>query len=80
MKSRALGLLLLSVVLAAPAALARVISYAPYTDRAAIPAYQRRTTQHFVLIEGSAAQTSYFVSGEGEVVQYDSSGGTGKPK
>jgi len=41
----------LFILLIVSAAQARVISYAPYTDRAAIPAVQARTNRHFVLVE-----------------------------
>src|SRR5436309_14746245 len=41
----------LFILLIVSAAQARVISYAPYTDRAAIPAVQARTNPHFVLVE-----------------------------
>ena len=72
MKARALGLLLLFV---APAALARVISYAPYTNRAAIPAHQLRTTRYFALVEGSPEDLSDgIVYDQAEVVLYDARG------
>ncbi len=41
---------LLALFLAAPAA-ARVVSYAPVTDRIATPVQQPRTSPEFVLIE-----------------------------
>ena len=43
----------LALVLAAPAA-ARVVSYAPVTDRVATPVQQPRTSSEFVLIEAAA--------------------------
>lgn len=48
---------------------ARVISYAPYTDRIAVTGYHERTTRWFVLFESSAGNASY-----GQVVLYDSTG------
>ncbi|HEY8848466.1 MAG TPA: hypothetical protein VIO12_04185, partial [Thermoanaerobaculia bacterium] len=36
---------------------ARVISYAPYTDRVATPAMQDRMNRHFVLFEQNPAAT-----------------------
>ncbi|HEX2062421.1 MAG TPA: hypothetical protein VHK90_16905 [Thermoanaerobaculia bacterium] len=47
---------------------ARVISYAPYTNRTAISGIHERTTRHFVLLE----QKGEF--GDYEVVLYDSAG------
>ncbi|HUP44591.1 MAG TPA: hypothetical protein VM779_03665, partial [Thermoanaerobaculia bacterium] len=43
--------LLLALVVVTPG-FARVISYSPYTDQAAIPAHQHRMNRHFVLVEG----------------------------
>lgn len=66
----ALGALLLLVI--GPAALARVLSYSPYTNRAATPAYQLRSGREFVLVEQPGNQ---FSASEGmdqaEVVVYD---------
>lgn len=42
-------------VLAAASASARVISYAPYTDRIGTPAQQHRMNRYFVLLESGAA-------------------------
>ncbi len=63
--------LLLSFVVAAPL-FARVISYAPYTNRVAIPAVQERTTRHFVLIESSSEE--FWMDRPTEIVLYDSTG------
>ncbi|HEX9406185.1 MAG TPA: hypothetical protein VF975_02625, partial [Thermoanaerobaculia bacterium] len=41
----------LFILVAAASLDARVISYAPYTDRGAIPAVQNRLDRHFVLVE-----------------------------
>jgi hypothetical protein len=49
------ALLRLFVVLIPVFAHARVISYAPYTDRSSIPAVQSRLNRHFVLIESGPA-------------------------
>ncbi|MGZ5443835.1 MAG: hypothetical protein ACXW5U_20315 [Thermoanaerobaculia bacterium] len=63
--------LLLSFAVAAPL-FARVISYAPYTNRVAVPAVQERTTRHFVLIESSSEE--FWMDRPNEIVLYDSSG------
>ena len=42
------------LLFAATAASARVISYAPYSDRITIPATQSRLNRHFVLLELSS--------------------------
>ncbi len=47
MKRAAIALLLLCAANAG----ARVISYAPYTDRVAVPAFQARANRHFALVE-----------------------------
>lgn len=60
---------LLLLVLAVPA-LARVISYAPYTDQVAFPAVQHRMNRHFVLVE-SKPGTMFMAS---QLVIYDSKG------
>ena len=71
------------LILAAGAVEARVISYAPYTDRSAVPAVQSRFNRHFVLIEqlsGSAGGAipeplpPVFTAGPAQLVLYDSSG------
>jgi hypothetical protein len=74
----------LLIVLASAAAEARVISYSPYTDRAAVPAAQHRLNRHFVLIEG-VAENNFFgpmpilippapYGMNGQVVVYDFTG------
>jgi hypothetical protein len=61
----------------APAAMARVLSYSPYTNRAAVPAYQLRSAREFVLVEQPGTQ---FGGGgipwvdDAEVVVYDVQG------
>ena len=52
---------------------ARVISYAPYTNRPALPVVQSRMNRHFVLLESASPQTfgSAYWS---DVVVYDSTG------
>ncbi|HEY2322269.1 MAG TPA: hypothetical protein VGJ82_05325 [Thermoanaerobaculia bacterium] len=55
------------VLLAASAASARVISYAPYTNRTAHPLEQARSNRYFVLYEQTTSQN-------GEIVVYDSTG------
>ncbi|HSP15045.1 MAG TPA: hypothetical protein VLV78_09855 [Thermoanaerobaculia bacterium] len=66
-----------AVVFALSAAVqARVISYAPYTDRTAYPAHQARTNRHFLLLE--AASWSSFsappAATYGQLVLYDFEG------
>ena len=68
---RSPGLLVLSLFLAVPL-FARVISYAPYTSRVAVPAYQDRSSRYFALIEGQAEEFLNF--GDRDVVLYDSTG------
>jgi hypothetical protein len=55
---------------------ARVISYAPYSDRAAFIAHQNRTNRHFVTVEAapSSSQAPYYAPTYGQLVMYDSSG------
>ena len=66
---------LLFLALAASAA-ARVISYAPYTNRAAIPGVQHRANRYFALFETAQVdeQPNFMPSGAppGQVVVYDS--------
>src|SRR5215510_4075811 len=60
-------------VLAATLAHARVISYAPYTDRISVPAVGIRLNRYFALVETPAtAYTS--AAGRGQIVVYDSKG------
>jgi hypothetical protein len=65
----------LLLVLSATAALARVVSYAPYTDRVSVPAVGSRFNRHFALVETSVTQ-SFFGSStsRGQIVLYDSKG------
>ncbi len=54
---------------------ARVISYAPYTDRTAFPAHQSRTNRHFVLVEANPfSWTNPQPVTYGQVVLYDFQG------
>src|SRR5687768_7900632 len=71
MKRSFVGLLFLSFAVAVPI-FPRVISYAPYTNRIAVPAFQERTTRHFVLIE--TLTEDYALNVPNEVVLYDSAG------
>jgi len=74
----------LFILLIVSAAQARVISYAPYTDRAAIPAVQARTNRHFVLVEQTGSGSAPVPIGvppspnfnypPSQVVVYDSKG------
>ena len=57
------------LLFAATAASARVISYAPYSDRVTIPAMQSRLNRHFVLLELAPGTTN-----RGQVVVYDTQG------
>ena len=52
---------------------ARVISYAPYTNRPALPVIQSRMNRHFVLLESASPQTSGSAYWS-DVVMYDSMG------
>jgi hypothetical protein len=65
------GSLVLLLVVALPA-LARVVSYAPYTNRVARPSFQDRTARHFVLIEVDPSK--YWWNASNDIVLYDSSG------
>ncbi|HYI12398.1 MAG TPA: hypothetical protein VEK57_25315 [Thermoanaerobaculia bacterium] len=70
MFNRSLAVLALLIVTAIPAA-ARVVSYAPYTDRVAETATHERTTRRFALIErADAASFPPF----GQVILYDTQG------
>lgn len=59
------------LLFAAATASARVISYAPYSDRASVPATQSRLNRHFVLFETAPANG---FSNRGQVVIYDTLG------
>lgn len=64
-----------AVLTFAPAAFARVLSYSPYTNRAAMPAYQLRTAPQFVLVEAPGTQfTASQWMDQAEVVVYDVQG------
>jgi hypothetical protein len=60
------------IVAVAVPAYARVISYAPYTNRVATPSFQERTARHFVLIESTIDEMQQ--GRPNEVVLYDSTG------
>ena len=66
-------LFILTILVAPPFLTARVISYAPYTNRPSLPVIQNRMNRHFVLLEASSAQLSWNASWN-EVVMYDSTG------
>jgi len=57
---------------------ARVLSYAPYTDRNATPAYHQRTSRYFVLLESPNGISSFapypFGPAPSQAVLYDSQG------
>jgi hypothetical protein len=72
--SLVLFFLLLAVV---PLASARIISYAPYSDRVGVPALGLRLNRHFAAVEGDAqAIFSPITSNQsrGQLVLYDSAG------
>src|SRR5688572_19356972 len=64
---------LLALVLSAVASVlpARIVSYAPVTDRVAVPAIQNRLNRQYVLIESDPLYSQY---GD-KLVLYDSHGG-----
>jgi hypothetical protein len=62
-------LLAASLLIAAVPLSARVISYAPYSDRVTTPAMQNRLNRHFVLYETAASSPA-----KGQVVVYDTMG------
>jgi hypothetical protein len=68
---RITGLLSLVLAIAVPL-FARVVSYAPYTSRVALPSFQDRASRHFVLIESKPEEFLY--EAPRDVVLYDSSG------
>lgn len=72
--NKRLSKLLLVLLALAPAGMARVLSYAPYTDQVALRGYQSRTTRHFVLMEGAAQDVSPNYVSRGRVVLYDATG------
>lgn len=65
--------LALVLCLSTSLATARVISYAPYSDRTTIPAFQHRNTRHFLTVE---LTNPYWLTKASlwEVVLYDSTG------
>jgi hypothetical protein len=71
-------LALCAFTLLATAASARVISYAPYSDRPAYPAQQHRMNRFFVLMEGLGSSAPilapYYSYPTGQLVMYDSKG------
>ena len=62
-----------ALFLAATLASARVISYAPYTDRVSVPAMGIRVSRHFALVETTSTFFSTW-AGQGQIVLYDSKG------
>ena len=65
---------LLALAFVAVPMFARVVSYAPYTNRIAAASFQDRTSQHFALIEGTAGDTVFRATAANEVVLYDTTG------
>lgn len=79
MKSVKPTLLVLALLSASVALPARIISYAPITDRIAAPAVQHRMNRHYALIESEASIPSLIpfpipTSPRSKVVLYDSKG------
>ena len=72
--SKRLNSFLAVLLLLAPVSLARVISYAPYTDQGALRGYHSRTSRHFILLEAAARDVTTTVVHRGKVVLYDSKG------
>lgn len=68
--------LLLATLWTGLAADARIVSYAPVTDRAAIPALQKRTNRRFVLVESRSPHGFFAPTGSptGRLVVYDTTG------
>src|SRR5712691_8362630 len=74
-KPRPRSLILLAAIiaiLAVSSSSARIISYAPYTDRTAYPAHQSRTNRHFALYEIAGIQPTG--GWRGQRVLYDFEG------
>lgn len=69
--------LLAVLLLLAPMASARVLSYAPYSDKPAMRGYHERTSRYFLLVEGDAASVYDGLVYNGNVVLYDSTGAEG---
>jgi hypothetical protein len=78
MKTRSLPrrTLLLGLALSAVASIlpARIISYAPVTDRHAMPAVQHRTNRHYLLVEADYPISAYGGAYGAKLVLYDSKG------
>ena len=74
MKRNRLLLLAVAVALFVVPLHARVVSYAPYTDRAAYPAHQARTNRHFAIVEVAPSTFSQPNPSAtfGQLVLYDS--------
>ncbi len=73
--SRRLPLLSVVLLLASTIASARVISYAPYSDRISVPALGHRLNRHFGLVETRTGTAfSYDGSTYGQLVIYDTKG------
>jgi hypothetical protein len=70
-RSLLLGLALSAVGSILPA---RIVSYAPVTDRHAMPAVQHRTNRFYVLVEADFPISSYGGAYQAKLVLYDSKG------
>src|SRR5688500_18898538 len=70
MKHRFAAVLFVILTLAS-SAFARVLSYAPYSNRTSLSGFHERTSRHFVLIE-SITDTNWW--SEQQFVLYDSTG------
>ncbi|HEU4889334.1 MAG TPA: hypothetical protein VFV49_15720, partial [Thermoanaerobaculia bacterium] len=68
---RRLAVLSLAIVAFAVPAFARVLSYAPYSNRTALAGYHERTTRHFVLIESLDDTNAWHAQ---QLVLYDTTG------
>lgn len=64
-------LLLLCLLAVAPAAFARVISYAPYSNRTSFTSYHLRSSRWFALAEALPGETPFY---RAQVVLYDAHG------
>lgn len=73
MLRRVCGLLLLLLFFPV-LSMARVLSYAPYTDQTPMRGYHLRTTRHFVLAEGARVNVALDEAMDSRVVLYDASG------
>ncbi|HEX8169694.1 MAG TPA: hypothetical protein VF824_04045 [Thermoanaerobaculia bacterium] len=70
MRVKTFAVLVAALALGSPL-FARVISYSPYTNRIATPAYQLRSTRQFYLIESDA---SFAYQPPSHLVRYDTTG------